>query len=116
MWYQVSQLSQQSAFCSHVTALWQVPHGHPSLNNSLGAPQVSSSPMTKVKLNSKQPKKIPNKNRKPIRILNINFQSITNKKEDLNHIIDWVVYNMHLLVSSYFQTCLFETKLSRNQF
>jgi hypothetical protein len=28
MWYQVSQLSQQSAFCFHVTALWQVPHGH----------------------------------------------------------------------------------------
>jgi hypothetical protein len=24
----VSQLSQQSAFCFHVTALWQVPHGH----------------------------------------------------------------------------------------
>jgi hypothetical protein len=28
MWYQVSQLSQQSAFCFHVTSLWQVPHGH----------------------------------------------------------------------------------------
>ena len=28
MWYQVSQLSQQSACCFHITALWQVPHGH----------------------------------------------------------------------------------------
>jgi hypothetical protein len=27
-----------------------------------------------------------------------------------------VVYSMHQLVSSYFQTCVFETKLSRNQF
>jgi hypothetical protein len=35
--------------------------------------------MTKVKLNSKPPKKTLNKNRKPVRILNINFQSIKNK-------------------------------------
>jgi hypothetical protein len=28
MWYQISQLSQQSAFCFHLTTLWQMPHGH----------------------------------------------------------------------------------------
>jgi hypothetical protein len=84
MWYQVSQLSQQSAFCFHVTALWQVPHGHrvilllfcwlvgfvelflfmPFGGNKLllgtCTSQASSSPMTKVKLNSKPPKKTPN--------------------------------------------------------
>ena len=58
---------------------------------SPGAPTASSSPIAKqTNPSSKKPKLTTNKNKKILKILNLNFQSIKNKKQDLLEIIDTV--------------------------
>ena len=58
-----------------------------SLLGSPGAPKDTSSPIHKHCKNQKK-HRTTNKNRKPIRVLNINFQSIRNKKPELIQLID----------------------------
>jgi hypothetical protein len=54
---------------------------------SPGAPTAASSPITPKKKRTK-PKHM--KNKVPLKILNMNFQSLKNKKPDLLEIIDYV--------------------------
>ncbi|VDI11826.1 Hypothetical predicted protein [Mytilus galloprovincialis] len=54
-----------------------------SVLGSPGAPKATSSPIPKQCKNKKK-QRTTNKNRKPIRVLNINFQSIRNKKKNQN--------------------------------
>ncbi|VDI30191.1 Hypothetical predicted protein, partial [Mytilus galloprovincialis] len=58
-----------------------------SVLGSTGAPKATSSPIPKQCKNKKK-QRTTNKNRKPIRVFNINFQSIRNKKPELLQLID----------------------------
>jgi hypothetical protein len=87
LWNYLLQESQQTPGVFQVTSFLQFPHGYLTSFNldSLGSPTATSSPMQKTRSNTytKKPR-----SDTPLRILVVNCQSIKNKKQELENLVE----------------------------